>query len=381
MGEFIFDNAWAEAASQSGIPYYPKLLVAVPFTPVAGDRILLHPSFEKHRKKIRRAVASFLIQVAQSNNLSSVHFNFCTDEEATDLTGDSIPDNSEEVEDNLEQNDAAGKRLASQVQQMLKRLSSKNDYMRRISLQYHWTNVNPNNQSRKFLSFEDYLSCFKSKRRITIRRERRRVLDEEGIRIQIVKGEEIRRIPGLVERMFAIYTSTVERMVWGRKYLTLEFFQELVNSDFCENICFFCATRSPSGSTLEADNVFAGTFNIVKNGVFYGRYWGCLPGQEVKNLHFEICYWSTIDFCIQQGLRRIEPGAGGGDYKWARGFDPALIHSAHYICHPGLRRAVRQYLEYETDNNVELTEYLSSKSAVKNSKKNTNSTIESTEPI
>jgi hypothetical protein len=98
--------------------------------------------------------------------------------------------------------------------------------------------------------------------------------------------------------------------------------------------------------------------------IFAFRFQGCLPDQEVKNLHFECCYWSAIDHCIKNGLTRMEPGAGGGDYKWARGFDPALIHSVHYFSNSDLRRAVGQYLADETDNNVELTQYLLEKSAV-----------------
>eukprot|EP00548_Thalassiothrix_antarctica_P007536 CAMPEP_0194150484 /NCGR_PEP_ID=MMETSP0152-20130528/43552_1 /TAXON_ID=1049557 /ORGANISM="Thalassiothrix antarctica, Strain L6-D1" /LENGTH=479 /DNA_ID=CAMNT_0038853481 /DNA_START=399 /DNA_END=1835 /DNA_ORIENTATION=+ len=408
MGEFIFDNSWAEAACQSGITYYPKLLVAVPFTPVAGDKILLKKALQNGsmdcstKKEIRRAVANFLIEIAESNHLSSVHFNFCSNEEAADLTGIIINSNNNniEVESDVTTNEGVStgskKLLTSQVQQVLERLSPSsssstmqilNDYMRRTSLQYHWTNVNPNafgnnnETTNKFKSFEDYLSCFKSKRRTTIRRERRRVLEEESIYIHILRGTEILQIPGLVERMYEIYVSTVKRMVWGRQYLTLEFFQLLVQSDFCQYICFFCATKQQQTTTtnnqlLQADEVFAGTFNIVKDNVFYGRYWGCLPGQEVKNLHFETCYWSAIEYCIKQGIHRIEPGAGGGDYKWSRGFDPTLMHSTHYICHPGLRRAVREFLEYETNNNIELTEYLRAKSAVSSSSNSNNNNID-----
>lgn len=415
MGEFIFDNSWAEAAYQSGITYYPKLLVAVPFTPATGQRILLHPQvwedFSKQEiTQIRRSVSSFLIQVAESNQLSSVHFNFLTDNEATDLSGGKLPQSS------LLNNDTN-----FSVQEMLQRMtmsktngsSKKNsgvnrkvdtNFMRRTSLQYHWTNANSNNAGQPYASFDEYLGCFKSKRRITIKRERRKVLEEEGIRIDAVVGNDILKVDGLVERMFEIYMSTVDKMLWGRQYLTLEFFQLLVKSDFLQNLAFLCARPQSSGPDLKAEDVFAGTFNIVKNGVFYGRYWGCL--REVKNLHFETCYWSAIDFCIQNGIKRMEPGAGGGgkcylaanriaipsisifqlphhappfyvfflplsgtitssDYKWARGFDPELIHSTHYICHPGLRRAVNQFLEYETENNVELREYLTSKSVVK----------------
>jgi predicted N-acyltransferase len=164
--------------------------------------------------------------------------------------------------------------------------------------------------------------------------------------------------------------------------LTLEFFELLVASDsFCDNLCFICARRynnetatttvnrkdkrsnsdvetAIADSTFCAEDVFAGTINVIKDGVFYGRYWGCLPGMQIPNLHFEVCYWQSIEYCIRKGLKRAEPGAGGGDYKWARGFDPALVHSVHYICNPLLRRAIRQYVDYETETNIELMDYL-----------------------
>jgi hypothetical protein len=162
--------------------------------------------------------------------------------------------------------------------------------------------------------------------------------------------------------------------------LSLEFFELLVASDsFCDNLCFVCARRhnnetataaangndersddetAGNDNSFCAEDVFAGTINIIKDGVFYGRYWGCLPGMQIPNLHFEVCYWQSIEYCIRQGLKRAEPGAGGGDYKWARGFDPALVHSVHYIRNPLLRRAIRQYVDYETENNVELMDCL-----------------------
>lgn len=163
----------------------------------------------------------------------------------------------------------------------------------------------------------------------------------------------------------------------------------LVASDsFCDNLCFVCARRHKNETTTTgatngkdkrsddneagndntfcAEDVFAGTINIIKDGVFYGRYWGCLPGMQIPDLHFEVCYWQSIEYCIRQGLKRAEPGAGGGDYKWARGFDPALVHSVHYISNDILRRAIRQYVDYETENNIELTDYLQWKRKRKN---------------
>ena len=401
QGEFIFDAGWAEAAYQNGIDYYPKLLVGVPFTPATGERILLHPDIRKNwpRREIaelRVVVGKFLRQIALSNNLSSVHLNFILDEEAEDIAGlmadPSKPKKNsfataggesrttQSPSPNLGQitRNANKKRLQKRknskdpilentVQSMLDMLTYKNDsddYLRRTSMQYHWVNRNAKKAGQPYESFDDYLDAFKSKRRITIRRERKRVIDDENIRIDAVVGSEILQCEGLVDQMYKIYISTVNKNVFGKQYLTLEFFQMLAESDFCRNLCFMCVRPKDSGGNLAAEDVFAGTFNIIQNGVFYGRYWGCLPGREIKNLHFETCYWTAIEYCIENGLEKMEPGAGGGDYKWARGFDPALIHSAHYICHPGLRRAVQKFLDYETESNVEVSEFLLANSVV-----------------
>lgn len=245
-GEFIFDQTWAEASYQNGINYYPKLLVAVPFTPATGQRILWRSSFlNSHHQnegvntkssnelqqlltQLRRAFGQYLRQLATSNNLSSVHINFLTDAEATDLAG---PLN---INAGLGASSSPGggrtsspsSKLQRQVANMLERFNqpppkNKDDFIRRTSVQYHWINRNPQNHNKPFVSFDDYLtSCFKSKRRIGIRRERRRVLQEENIRIHVLQGQAaIRSIPGLVPRMFEIYQSTIQKMTlwgWGR---------------------------------------------------------------------------------------------------------------------------------------------------------------------
>ena len=400
QGEFIFDAGWAEAAYQNGIEYYPKLLVGVPFTPATGERILLHPDIRKNWprkeiKELRVVVGKFLRQIALSNNLSSVHLNFILDEEAEDIAGfmadPSKPKKKQAAgggkgggrttppspnlgqitknanKKRMKKKNSKDPRLENTVQSMLDMLTYKNDsddYLRRTSMQYHWVNRNAKKAGQPYESFDDYLDAFKSKRRITIRRERKRVIDDEDIRIDAVVGSEILQCEGLVDQIYKIYISTVNKNVFGKQYLTLEFFQMLAESDFCRNLCFMCVRPRDSGDALAAEDVFAGTFNIMKNGVFYGRYWGCLPGREIKNLHFETCYWTAIEYCIENGLEKMEPGAGGGDYKWARGFDPTLIHSAHYICHPGLRRAVQRFLDYETESNVEVSEFLLANSVV-----------------
>lgn len=353
MGEFIFDSSWADAAYQNKIDYYPKLLVAVPFTPATGARILWHGSVYANyspveMQQLRRAAAMFLRQIAVANQMSSVHINFLTNDEATDLVGPLV---------GREQNKQTG--VKRRVTSLLERFSFKDDYIRRSSIQYHWTNQNPKSHGKPYQSFDEYLSCFKSKRRINIRRERRKVADA-GIRIDTVRGRDILEYPGLMKRMFEIYKSTIQKMYWGRQYLSLDFFERLAESDFVDNLCFVCARYNSTGEVLRSEDVFAGTFNVVKDNIFYGRYWGCL-GDEVKYLHFETCYWTAIEYCIENNLQRMEPGAGGGDYKWARGFDPVLIHSVHYISSPGLRRAIGQFVEYETENNMEVAEYLQSR--------------------
>lgn len=306
MGEFIFDSGWAEAASANGIDYYPKVLVGIPFTPVTGQRILLHPRVKTSKSKVarlRKLVSIYLKEVASKNMFSSVHINFLTEDEATDITRKLDEEDSRATSDGT-----VGKDFSSIIDQ-LEHIDTES-YLRRTSLQYHWTNVNSRNGGMPYKSFEEYLSCFRSKRRIAIRRERKRVQVEEDIRIDAVVGRDILKYDGLVEQMYQIYLSTVNKMFWGRQYLSLEFFRLLASSDFIDNLCFMCARRNSTGETLKATDVFAGTFNIVKNGVFYGRYWGCL--EEVKNLHFETCYWAAIEYCIRNGLKRMEPGAGGG---------------------------------------------------------------------
>ena len=210
MGEFIFDNSWADAAYQNGINYYPKLLVGVPFTPATGARILLHPNIwdtfsPREITKLRLMVGSFLKRLAESNRISSIHLNFVTDEEATDLSG-KLPEPIDEESPN------ETKSLTARIKRLVFQ-DRKDDYLRRTSLQYHWSNSNVKDNGRPYGSFDDYLGCFKSKRRITIRRERQKVRQDENIRIDAIVGKDIIKYEGLVEKMFDIYLSTVDRIV------------------------------------------------------------------------------------------------------------------------------------------------------------------------
>jgi uncharacterized protein len=285
QGEFVFDHTWADAAERAGMRYYPKLLVAVPFTPATGQRILTHP--ERARAPLLGRVAQALRDLCAANEISSAHVNFCADDEVAPLR-------------------EAG-------------------FLHRRSVQYHWSN-------REYGSFDDYLAALRSKRRTQARRELREV-SEHGIAIAVHEGEAIP--DELFEPMFRIYLSTIEKLYWGRQYLTPRFFEEL-RRRWKRHLCFVVARQG--------GEIIAGAINVQKAGVLYGRYWGCL--REIRYLHFAVCYYAGIEHCISRQFERFEPGAGG-DYKHWRGFDAAATHSLHYLSHPGFARAVADFLTRE----------------------------------
>ena len=284
-GEFVFDYAWADAALRGGIDYYPKLLVGVPFTPVAGQRILTAPG-EDRVAWIRR-FGQTLRETCLGNGLSSVHVNFCLDEEVAPL---------EEM-----------------------------GFVRRLGFQYQWRNEG-------YDTFGDFLARFRSKRRNQIQRERREVR-AAGVTIEILEGDDIP--DELFPRMFEIYLSTVYGNPWGRQYLNLPFF-ELLRERFRDRLCFVVARQG--------QEVVAGTVNVRKGPALYGRYWGAL--RELRHLHFDCCYYTAVEHCIDRRLERFEPGAGG-DFKQVRGFDAHPTWSAHFLADPRLARAVSRHLEAE----------------------------------
>jgi len=284
-GEFVFDHQWAYAAERAGVAYYPKLLVGVPFTPATGARFLY--AADHDRDALIRVMGGVLAQLCRDNGLSSVHVNFC------------LPEEREPLRD-------AG-------------------FVERVGMQYQWRN-------HGYATFDDYLTEFKSKRRTKIRREIREMADE-GITIRALSGADIG--DDMAGTMFQLYQLHVNKLYWGRQYLNRAFF-DLIVERFKRNLCFVVAERE--------GRVIAGTFNVQKNGVFYGRYWGAL--EEVRHLHFNVCYYEAIRHCIDTGIQRFEPGAGG-EFKQLRGFDPAATYSMHHLSHPGLRQAVTDYLVEE----------------------------------
>lgn len=302
-GEFVFDFAWADAALRGGIRYYPKLLVGVPFTPVVGRRVLVAPG-EDHAVWSRR-FARVLRETCVERGLSSVHVNFCPPEDLCPL-------------------EEAG-------------------FVRRLGLQYQWRNAG-------YATFADFLSCFRSKRRNQILRERRDVR-AAGISIEILEGDEIP--DALFPRMFQIYLSTLSGNPWGRQYLNERFF-ELLRERFRRRLCFVIARLG--------GEVVAGTLNVRKGTALYGRYWGAL--REVRHLHFDVCYYTAVEHCIAERLERFEPGAGG-DFKQMRGFDAEPTFSAHFLAEPRLARAVALHLETERTQMERAIAFIRAQSALK----------------
>lgn len=303
QGEFVFDHTWAEAAERAGLAYYPKLLVAVPLTPATGQRFLTHPA--QQRAPLLAVMAAALRDLCTGNKLSSVHVNFCADDEIAPLQ-------------------AAG-------------------FLHRQGVQYHWHN-------QDYRTFDDYLARMRSKRRVEVKRELRLVADQ-GIAVTPLTGDAID--DALLAPMFRLYKSTIDKLYWGRQYLNAAFFQQL-GARWKRNLCFVAARRG--------DELIAGAINVQKNGVLYGRYWGCF--EEVRQLHFVVCYYAGVRHCIEHGFTRFEPGAGG-EYKHWRGFDAAVTHSLHFLAHDGLARAVSDFLDRERAHIEDVVGFLDERSVLK----------------
>lgn len=307
MGEFVFDHSWADAAYRAGISYYPKLLISVPFTPATGTRFLTARNY--HRTALIKLLGHTLKDICADHQLSSVHVNFCLEDEA----------------------------------QALEQIG----YLRRIGIQYHWQNLGYN-------SFDAYLAQFRSKRRNQIKRELRE-MNEQGLEIRTLVGEEIP--DELFPIMFRLYQATIDKLYWGRQYLRQKFFR-LLASRFKHNLCFVIARHG--------GEIISGTFNVQKSGVFYGRYWGAI--KELRYMHFNVCYYAAIEHCIKHGMVRFEPGAGG-DFKRLRGFNPQPTLSMHYFADARLADGVARYLKSERQQIRRAIDWLQDESELKPSSK------------
>jgi predicted N-acyltransferase len=325
QGEFIFDHSWADYCERMlGIQYYPKLLSAIPMTPTTTSKILYNASMFKasidSRKmtltsqmevaRVGKLLSVFLQQLTSDNKLSSANVNFMRQEE--------VP------------------------------IFLDSNYSLRETIQYRFTNIN-SVTGNKFVDFEDYLSSFKSKRRIKIKAERRKVYEDQGLVVKVINGADPEADEQFYITMFRLYCTTVDKM-WGQQYLTEDFFKMLYKRDehFRKHLVFMVAYNN--------SKIVAGTINIVSNSHFYGRYWGAF--EFFDNLHFEVCYYKAIEYCIDNNIKYMEPGAGGGSFKFLRGFDPFIVNSVHWFPNPVLSYAVNDFLQQERLLNQEVKKQL-----------------------
>ncbi|MET0281493.1 MAG: GNAT family N-acetyltransferase [Steroidobacteraceae bacterium] len=283
-GEFVFDFGWAQAYERHGLAYYPKLLLAVPFSPINAARLLLAPDLPA--TALRAQLINALKQRCEAQRLSSTHALFLADGEHGAF---------------LE----AG-------------------WLMRSDVQFHWHN-------RGFASFEDYLATFRADKRKQMRRERRRVA-EQGIQIRTWHGSDI----PAAELRFAFAMHERNFHLHGHEpYLNFACFQELTRTLGDA----FMVKLASQGEEPVAAAVF-----MVSQDALYGRYWGSTG--DFHSLHFETCYHQGIDYCIERGIARFEPGTQG-EHKIVRGFEPTATHSAHYIVDPRFRDALADFLSRE----------------------------------
>ncbi|WP_018699111.1 GNAT family N-acetyltransferase [Amorphus coralli] len=284
QGEYVFDHGWADAFERAGGHYYPKLQVSVPFTPATGPRLLVRPG--QDAADLRQHLAEGLVAFAHQAEASSVHVTFLREDEWEVLAG--------------------------------------RGYLPRTDVQFHW-------EDRGYGDFEGFLAALSSRKRKQIRRERRDAL-AAGLKIEWVTGDALGEDHW--DAFYGFYMDTGARK-WGRPYLNRAFFSAL-GERMADRVALVLARRD--GEPI------AGALNLIGSDTLFGRYWGCT--EDHPFLHFEICYYQAIDFALSHGLTRVEAGAQG-EHKLARGYEPHVTRSAHYILHPGLRRAIADYLEHE----------------------------------
>jgi predicted N-acyltransferase len=287
QGEYVFDHGWAEAWSQAGGQYYPKLQVAVPFTPVPGPRLL-----GSRPQQLLAAIEAVTLQ----NDLSSAHVTFADDRAAAE--------------------------------------AERRGWLIRHGVQYHWFNGG-------YSSFDDFLARLRHSKRKAIRKERRDACG--GLDILELRGDEIG--PDDWHAMWGFYQDTGSRK-WGRPYLTRAWF-DLIGQRMGDSVLLFLALRD--------SRPIAGALNFIGPDTLYGRYWGCT--EEVQFLHFELCYYRAIEWAIEHGLRSVQAGAQG-EHKVARGYEPVVTKSAHFIPNRSFRDAVGEFLETERESIAAEIEWL-----------------------
>ena len=276
-GEYVFDWDWAEAFKHYDVPYYPKLVATIPFTPVSSNKLF------SQQIEINSLFDALITHCHQAE-LSSWHLLYCEQIKTP------LPD----------------------------------DIYERNTVQFHWFN-------RDYKSFEHYLDSFTSRKRRSTRKERL-TIPKQGINIRELKGEQIS--PDDIDFFYLTYQLTYLKR-GHQPHLTIEFFEQVI-SELSSNVLLIIASN-------DQEDIACALF-FYDDEQLYGRYWGCT--EEIKNLHFELCYYRGIEFCIQHNLKSFSPGTQG-EHKIQRGFEPILTYSYHWIKHPGFKDAIKDFCQRE----------------------------------
>ena len=290
MGEYVFDWAWADAYQRYGQAYYPKLVIAVPFTPSQGPRLLLDPQARKQIDAVQLHQALDTLTVELGAHSWHLLFPDADDQALLDYPGS----------------------------------------IHRLGCQFHWHN-------RNYRDFDDFLATLKSHKRKSIKRERRQVADQ-GIQFRQFPGTDVP--DAVLDTFYRFYQATYFKR-GQHPYLNPAFFHQLRDGQG-EQLHLVMA---------EKDGEFiAGALFLIGANTLYGRYWGCL--EEFAHLHFETCYYQGIELAIARGLALFDAGAQG-EHKLIRGFAPELTHSWHGIAHPGFRDAIQRFCDEEADQVIQ----------------------------
>jgi len=286
-GEYVFDWAWADAYLRNGLKYYPKLLSAIPFTPITSERLLVKAT--SNAAELKKALLTGLAKLMQKHQLSSIHINFPDDACAATLK-------------------QAG-------------------WLQRQGVQFRWEN-------HHFADFDAFLSTLSHDKRKKIRQERNKI-KAAGVTCQRIKGADI--TPEHWQFFYQCYENTY-REHQSTPYLTPVFFKQ-IGQAMPDNVLLIVASIN--------DKPIAAALNIYHQAALYGRYWGSL--QYVPNLHFELCYYQAQEFCIAENIRFFEGGAQG-EHKLARGFKPRPTCSFHQIAHPDFKLAIADFVQKESQS-------------------------------
>jgi len=282
-GEYVFDWGWADAFEKAGGKYYPKLQISVPFSPVTGPRLLVHPG--SNLKKTRKKLIAGLRALANQHKVSSLHITFCEKEERDLLEGE--------------------------------------EFLKRLGQQFHWHNNGYN-------SFDDFLGVLNSRKRKNIRKERE--IANKAVQFQILSGDDLKSKH--MEVFYQFYLSTIEKK-WSYAYLNREFFM-LLQEKLAKKIVMIMA--KDNGQYVGA------ALNFLGADTLFGRNWGGSPNYPM--LYFEACFYRAIEFAIENGIKKVEAGAQG-PHKISRGYLPSETYSAHWIRDPAFRKAIAVFLKRE----------------------------------